>query len=102
MKTLKLSELLKIGVKYIQLDSTSSVIFNDGTKMLSRWSEWNNGEGSSGEDHDFVCMRDGECYNVEDDVYKTLPLDERMGIGSVPKWTKDRKPHPHSVWQTDL
>jgi hypothetical protein len=100
METLLLSELLAIGVRYFQLDGTSTVIFNDGTKMFSRWSEWNNGEGSSGEDHDFVCLRNGVCYNVLDDVYGTLPLEERMNIGSVPQWL-DHKQHPKSVWQTD-
>lgn len=95
METLLLSDLLKIGIKYFQLDSTNTFIFNDGTMMWSHWSEWNNGEGSSGEDFDLVCLRDGVCYNVLDDTYKTLTHDERMKLGSLPY---SRRRHPMSVW----
>jgi len=46
METLKLSDLLKIGIRYFKIDNNvSTIIFNDGTKMWSKYETWNNGEG---------------------------------------------------------
>jgi hypothetical protein len=101
---LLLSDLLKIGVKYFKLDSTNTVLFNDGTVMWSKYSYFENGEGSSFEDFDFICVRDEKCYNVVDDVAKTLPKELSGLIGDLPKWTGKGRildKHPQSVWIWD-
>ena len=80
METLLLSDLLKIGISYFRLDSTNAIFFNDGTKMWSQYREGYNGEGSSWDDMDLLCLRDGKCYNILDDVYKNLKSNEQSAI----------------------
>lgn len=73
LRQLRLSELLAIGVKWVNLDQTSTVIFNDGTRMTGYWSQ----EGSEYTDmseHNFRCWRDTEMFDVLDDVRKTLDV----------------------------
>jgi hypothetical protein len=49
-------------------------------------------------------VRDEKCYNVVDDVAKTLPKELSGLIGDLPKWTGKGRildKHPQSVWIWD-
>lgn len=78
---LKLSELIKIGVRYFKPDRTNFWLFNDGTMMWSRNDSFTNDSGTSFDDEFFLCMRDGTKYNIIDDIYDTLPPDVLSKLG---------------------
>jgi hypothetical protein len=70
---LKISDLLKIGVKYFRADQDSVMVFNDGTKMSWNYAKGQYSEYTSWEELRFFCWKDREdgvreLYNVVDDV----------------------------------
>ena len=95
METLKLSDLMKIGIRYIQLDCSNTIFFNDGTIIYSRYYQFTNDDGTSFDDLEVVCKRGKQFFHVVDDIYKTLPEADRLNVGHF------TKKEANSVWSTE-
>jgi len=67
-----LSDLMKIGVRYIHCDYWNTIMFNDGTVMYSRYNTCVSESGTDFSGNDFYCFREGKIVNIIDDVGYTI------------------------------